>query len=129
MVGGQHHRAVVQADVVEGGAGNWAIRWRDRQGAGGEILPRGPPLQCAVSTMRRCMVPSHSIRVAMTLSSSFCSRADTGLKARQNLIGQSMVGVTSNQLPRTRGRAMPPVPGPGVRAPVISARISWKHDR
>ena len=41
MLGDQHYRAVIQADVVDGGAGNGAIRWRDRQGAGCEILPLG----------------------------------------------------------------------------------------
>ena len=35
---------------------------------------RGPSLQRAVSTTRRCMVPSCSIRVATTLISSFCAR-------------------------------------------------------
>ena len=41
VLGDQHYRAVIQADVVDGGAGNGAIRWRDRQGAGCEILPLG----------------------------------------------------------------------------------------
>jgi hypothetical protein len=35
---------------------------------------RGPSLQWAVSTTRRCMVPSCSIRVATTLISPFCAR-------------------------------------------------------
>lgn len=64
MFGGQHHRAIIQADVVDGHTGNRAIRWGDRQGAGGEILPLWAILQRAVSTMRRCLVPSHSIRAS-----------------------------------------------------------------
>ncbi len=36
----------------------------------------GPAVEQAVSTMRRCMVPSFSIRVTMTLTSLFCPHPD-----------------------------------------------------
>jgi hypothetical protein len=58
--GGQDH-LVIDADVVDGGAWDRGVQRQDEEGAGGEVLPRGPSPRWAVSTRRRCMVPSCSI--------------------------------------------------------------------
>jgi hypothetical protein len=50
------------------------------------------PLRWAVSTMRRCVAPSHSIGVTATLTSSFWSPREHRVKVRPTLIGQSMQG-------------------------------------
>jgi hypothetical protein len=69
-----HGDIVIHADVADGDARDRPVRYRDSRGAGGEFLPF-PAVACrAMSTMRRCMVPSCSIRVTTTLTLPILSR-------------------------------------------------------
>jgi len=58
----------VHTEVVDSGARNGAVGRVDGQGAGVEVFPIAGLVGWAVSTMRRCTVPSRSIRVTTTLT-------------------------------------------------------------